>query len=350
MTDGKKLYPKNMTRDELKGFFSDAGEKPFRGAQLFRGMYARGLSSFDEMTDLPAALRRRLAETAALFTLAPREVLISRRDGSRKYLFETVDGHLVESVFMRYDYGNVVCVSSQAGCRMGCAFCASGFGGLRRGLRSGEMADQLLRARLDTGEDIGRIVVMGVGEPLDNFDELKRFIETVGDAEGLGIGRRNITVSTCGLPPGIERMAAELPQVGLSISLHAPNDRLRDTLLPVNKRYALAALLKAVRGHIARTGRRATFEYALIAGMNDGAECAAELARLLRGMNCHVNLIPLNRVEETGFCGSGRAETERFRAALAAAGLRVTVRRSLGADIRAACGQLRAKTPSKIGG
>jgi 23S rRNA (adenine2503-C2)-methyltransferase len=182
-----------------------------------------------------------------------------------------------------------------------------------------------------------------VGEPLDNFDELKRFAETVSDAEGLGIGRRNITVSTCGLLPGIERMAAELPQVGLSVSLHAPNDRLRDALLPVNKRYNIAALLKAVRGHIARTGRRASFEYALIAGLNDGAACAAELARRLRGMNCHVNLIPLSRVAETDFRGSGRAETERFRAALAAAGIHVTVRRSLGADIRAACGQLRAQ-------
>ncbi|MDR2771407.1 MAG: 23S rRNA (adenine(2503)-C(2))-methyltransferase RlmN, partial [Clostridiales Family XIII bacterium] len=190
---------KDMTRDELKGFFSGMGEKPFRAAQLFRHMYAHRLSSFEEMTDFPADLRRRLAETAALFALKPREVLVSRPDGSRKYLFETGDGHLVESVFMRYGYGNVICVSSQAGCRMGCAFCASGLGGLRRSLRAGEMTDQLLLARLDAGEDIGRIVVMGVGEPLDNFAELKRFTETAGDAEGLGIGRRHITVSTCGL-------------------------------------------------------------------------------------------------------------------------------------------------------
>jgi 23S rRNA (adenine2503-C2)-methyltransferase len=305
-------------------------------------MYAKGAASFDEMTEFPADLRKRLSETAALFTLETRSVLVSQRDGSRKYLFETADGNLVESALLKYDYGTGVCVSSQAGCRMGCAFCASGLTGLRRNLRAGEMADQILRAGLDTGERVGRVVVMGVGEPLDNFEELKRFVETVCDAEGLGIGRRHITVSTCGLVPGIERMAAELPQVGLAISLHAPNDRLRDTLMPVNKRYNLAAVLGAAREHIARTGRRATFEYALMAGVNDGAARAAELARLLRGLNCHVNLIPLNRVDETDFRAGDREETERFRAALAAAGIQVTVRRGLGADIRAACGQLRA--------
>jgi 23S rRNA (adenine2503-C2)-methyltransferase len=342
MPENGKARLKDMTRDELKGFFSDMGEKPFRASQVFHWMYAGAAASFGDMTNLPADLRRRLAETAALFTLAQRSVLVSRIDGSRKYVFETLDGHLVESVFMRYDYGNSICVSSQAGCRMGCAFCASGLAGLRRNLSAGEMLDQLLLAQGDTGENIGRIVVMGVGEPLDNFDALKRFVEMAGDAEGLCIGRRNITVSTCGLLPGIRRMAEELPQVGLAISLHAPNDRLRDALLPVNKRYNVAALLEAAREHIAATGRRATFEYALIRGVNDGADCAAELARRLRGMNCHVNLIPLNRVEETGFGGSGKRETERFRAALAEAGVQVTVRRGLGADIRAACGQLRA--------
>ncbi|MDR1245799.1 MAG: 23S rRNA (adenine(2503)-C(2))-methyltransferase RlmN [Clostridiales Family XIII bacterium] len=342
MTENEKTRLKDMTYDELEGFFSGMGEKPFRASQLFNRMYAGAAVSFGDMTNLPAELRRRLEENAALFTLRTRKVLVSRMDGSRKYVFETADGNLAESVFMRYDYGNSVCVSSQAGCRMGCEFCASGLSGLVRNLSSGEMLDQVLLAGADAGERAGRVVVMGVGEPLDNFDELKRFVETAGDSRGLHMGRRNITVSTCGLVPGVERMAKELPQVGLAISLHAPNDALRDKLMPVNKRYNVASVLEAARAHIAITGRRATFEYALIKGLNDDTACAAELARRLRGMNCHVNLIPLNRVDETGFRAGGRAETERFRAVLSETGIQTTIRRGLGSDIKAACGQLRA--------
>jgi 23S rRNA (adenine2503-C2)-methyltransferase len=341
--ENKRARLKDMTYDEIKGFFEGFGEAPFRASQVFNRMYAGQAASFGEMTNLSADLRRRLDEAAELLTLRTRRVLVSERDGSRKYLFETSDGNLVESVLMRYDYGNSVCVSSQAGCRMGCSFCASGLAGLKRNLSSGEMLDQVLLAGRDTGERVSRVVVMGVGEPFDNFDELRRFVETAGDARGLHMGRRNITVSTCGLVPGMERMAKELPQVGLAISLHAPNDALRDTLMPVNKRYNVEAVLGAARKAVADTGRRVSFEYALIKGVNDDAACAAELARRLRGMNCHVNLIPLNRVDESGLGGSGRAETERFRAVLAEAGVQVTVRRGLGADIRAACGQLRAE-------
>jgi 23S rRNA (adenine2503-C2)-methyltransferase len=342
--ENERARLKDMTYDELKGFFLGLGEAPFRASQVFNRMYAGQAASFGEMTNLSADLRRRLDEAAELLTLRTRRVLVSKMDGSRKYLFETSDGNLVESVLMRYDYGNSVCVSSQAGCRMGCSFCASGLAGLRRNLSSGEMLDQILLAGRDMGERVSRVVVMGVGEPFDNFDGLRRFVETAGDERGLYMGRRNITVSTCGLVPGIERMAKELPQVGLAISLHAPNDALRDTLMPVNKRYNLETVLGAARKIVADTGRRVSFEYALIKGVNDDAACAAELARRLRGMNCHVNLIPLNRVDESGFGGSGRAETERFRAILAEAGVQVTVRRGLGADIRAACGQLRAET------
>jgi 23S rRNA (adenine2503-C2)-methyltransferase len=343
MMENKKARFKDMSRDEIKSFFKDLGEESFRAAQVFNRMYVGQAVSFDDMTNLSAELRRRLDDVAELLTLRMRRILVSKIDGSRKYVFETGDGNLVESVLMRYDHGICVCISSQAGCRMGCSFCASGLKGLKRNLSSGEMLDQILLAGRDAGERVSRVVVMGVGEPFDNFDELKRFIETAGDAQGMNIGRRNITVSTCGLVPGIERMTKELPKVGLAISLHAPNDAMRDTLVPVNKSHNIASLLEAARRVTANTGRRVTFEYALIEAVNDDTAYAVELARRLRGMNCHVNLIPLNRVEESGLSGSGRAVVERFRVALAEAGIQVTVRRELGADIGAACGQLRAE-------
>jgi 23S rRNA (adenine2503-C2)-methyltransferase len=336
-----KARLKEMTLDELTGFFSEMGEKPFRAKQLWRWMYTGDAPDFDAMTDLSAELRGRLSEAAELFMLRTAATRVSEEDGTRKYAFETADGNLVESVMMRYKHGNTVCVSSQAGCRMACAFCASGLLGLTRNLRAGEMTDQLLLAQNDAGERISHVVIMGTGEPLDNFNAVKRFIETVSREDGPNISRRNITVSTCGLVPGIRQMAAELPQVGLAVSLHAPDDALRSALLPVNKKYGISTLLEAVRGHVAETGRRATVEYALIRGVNDSAEHAKKLVYLLRGINCHVNLISLNKVRETKYVGSGREEAGRFNAVLSNAGIQATLRRELGTDIDAACGQLR---------
>ncbi|MDR1572287.1 MAG: 23S rRNA (adenine(2503)-C(2))-methyltransferase RlmN [Clostridiales Family XIII bacterium] len=338
-----KTQLKGMTKGDLKGFFSGMGEKPFRASQLFGWMYGDCAGSFAEMSSLPASLRGRLAREAELFALVPASEPLVSKDGTRKYLSRAADGSLIESAFMRYRHGAAVCVSSQAGCRMGCVFCASGLSGFKRNLTAGEMLDQALLARRDTGERVGHVTVMGTGEPLENFDELLRFVEIAGDEEGLDIGRRNITVSTCGILPGIERMASELPQVGLAVSLHAPNDPIRNRLMPVNKACGIDALTRAVRAHIAKTGRRATFEYALARGVNDSAACAVELARRLGGMNCHVNLIPLNAVEGTGFMGSRWAETERFLSILKGAGIQATVRRTLGGDIGAACGQLQLR-------
>jgi 23S rRNA (adenine2503-C2)-methyltransferase len=329
-----------MTLDELKGFFLGIGERPFRASQVFKWMYA-GADSFGAMTNIPAGLREALEGMAELYTLKLAAMRESSVDGARKYVFEASDGDLIEGALMQYSYGRSICISSQAGCRMGCAFCASGIDGLHRGLSAGEMADQLLIAEKDAGVKIGRAVIMGTGEPLDNFDQVRRFVEIVCDSGGLGISRRNITISTCGLIPGIRRLAKELPQVGLAVSLHSADDAVRGSLMPINKKYPIRDLKDAVREHIAMTGRRATFEYALIDGVNDSAAAAKKLAALLRGLNCHVNLIVMNRVEGLGFSGSPRKLAEDFQRILADAGIQVTIRRSLGKDIEAACGQLR---------
>jgi 23S rRNA (adenine2503-C2)-methyltransferase len=332
---------KNMTLDEMRGFFVAMGEKPFRGDQVFRWLYGEVVQGFDEMTNLPLSLRRKLEELALPHSLTLVDVRVSAFDATRKYLFATEDGNLIESVFMKYDYGNSICVSSQAGCKMGCSFCASGASGFARNLSAAEMVDQLMLAQRDVGERISHVVVMGTGEPLDNFDVLLRFVRILGEPEGLHMSRRNITVSTCGLIPGIRRLAAELPQVGLAVSLHGADDELRSSLMPINDTYKIAQLLDAVRGHIANTGRRATFEYALIKGVNDGKDCAGRLAERLKGINCHVNLISLNGVDGSEFTGSKWQEAEAFRRVLEAAGVQATIRRSLGKDIQGACGQLR---------
>jgi 23S rRNA (adenine2503-C2)-methyltransferase len=330
---------KDMTPDELKGFFSGIGEKPFRASQVFKWMYA-GVGDFSEMTNIPAELRARLSETAELYTLKIANALKSSVDDAGKYVFETLDGNFIESALMKYRYGYSICVSSQAGCRMGCVFCASGMKGLRRNLTAGEMADQMILAGADIGEKIGHIVIMGTGEPLDNFEQVKRFVEIVGDDGGLKVGRRHITISTCGLLPGIRRLADELPQVGLAVSLHSADDAVRSSLVPINKKYPLSELMKTVREHIKKTGRRASFEYALIKGINDSETSAKKLVALLRGMNCHVNLIIMNHVSGLDFSGSSRKDAEAFRGVLEASGIQSTIRREIGRDINAACGQL----------
>lgn len=337
---------KDLSIEELERYLEKLGEKKFRARQIFSWIY-KGADSFEEMTDLSRDLRNKLSEEAEIGKLKILKVQSSEKDGTRKYLFGLEDGNSIESVFMKYKFGNTVCISSQAGCRMGCSFCASAINGLQRNLTAGEMAGQILSIEKDTGEKIGNIVVMGTGEPLDNYENLSRFIKNVHEKEGLNIGMRSITVSTCGLIPRMADLSKDFPQINLAVSLHAPSDGIRNKMMPIAKRYPMDELLAACKKHVEATGRRITFEYALVRGVNDSDKNAEELAAKLRGVNCHVNLIPLNRVAETGLHGTERAEAERFRDILEKRGIPVTIRRELGSDIDAACGQLRLKNNSK---
>lgn len=334
---------KNMTSEETAAYFDSIGEKKFRGKQVFRWIYTcHEVASFDNMTDVPLDLRKRLKNSDAYISFAEViKIRKSKQDGTRKYLLALSDGALIETVFMKYRYGNSICVSSQAGCRMGCEFCASGKNGLMRNLTAGEIADQILTVQRDTGERINHVVVMGTGEPFDNYDELLRFIKIINDRNGLDIGLRNITVSTCGLVPYIERFSNDFPQVNLAISLHAPDDERRCSMMPVNRKYKLDRLVEAAKKHADKTGRRVTYEYALVRGFNDSMEDADKLATLIKHPLCHVNLIPVNELEGSGFRKSTRKRAEAFMERLAARGINATIRRELGSDIDAACGQLR---------
>lgn len=344
MTDipANKTNIKDLSLDELKVFLSDLGEKPFRAGQVYEWMY-KGAAGFDEMTNLSKELRNKLMERANLYSLTISDIKVSEHDGTQKYLFLTEDNEAIESVFMKYRYGNSICISSQAGCRMGCSFCASGMNGLSRNLSSGEMVDQLLLAQNTTGEEIRHIVIMGTGEPFDNYENVKKAVENLCNPKGLGLSKRNITVSTCGLIPYIERFSEELSQVNLAVSLHAPNDEIRNRIMPIGSKYPMADVMKASREYVRKTGRRITFEYALIRGVNDRPEHAEELAALVRGLNCHVNLIPLNNVDESEYKPANRAGAEKFMNILEEKNIQVTIRREMGSDIDAACGQLRLK-------
>ena len=333
---------KSMTREELGTAFAAMGQPRFRAGQVFAWLH-RGARSFDEMTNLPKALRERLAEEFELTVPAVARKQVSAKDGTIKYLWRLGDGHCVESVLMRYHHGNTVCISSEVGCAMGCAFCASTRGGLVRQLRPSEMIDQVLFTQLDSGAPVSNIVLMGIGEPLDNYDNVRRFLALVNDPEGMNIGMRHISLSTCGLVPGIDRLADEDLQLTLSVSLHAPEDKLRSSLMPVNRRYDIDELLDACRRYFEKTGRRISFEYAMIDGRNDTPEMAQLLIRRLRGLPAHVNLIPLNRIEESPLQPSTRQAVAAFQKALDDAGITATVRRTLGSDIDASCGQLRKK-------
>ncbi len=331
---------KSMTLEELKELMSVLGEKPFRAKQAYSWLHEHMVSSYEEMTNLPSALREKL-KAYPITGLEPVDVRISRLDGTRKYLFRLGDGNVIESVFMRYRHGNSVCISSQAGCRMGCRFCASTIGGLTRNLLASEMLDQVYRIRKLTGERVSNVVVMGTGEPLDNYDNLLRFIRILTGEGGIHISQRNLTVSTCGLTPRIYDLAKEKLQMTLAISLHAPNDKKRRELMPVARRYSMDELLEACRYYFRETGRRITFEYSLVAGVNDSQEDAAELAERIRGINCHVNLIPVNPIRERSFVRSGREAVESFKIKLEKCGINGTIRREMGSDIDGACGQLR---------
>lgn len=331
---------KSLTLPELKEALTVLGQPAFRGKQVFVWLH-RGAISFDEMTDLPRDLRERLKDT--FFITAPKAVRkqVSRQDGTIKYLWELRDGNCIESVLMQYHHGNTVCISSQVGCRMGCAFCASTVAGKIRNLEPSEMLDQVLFTGLDAGLPVSNIVLMGIGEPLDNLDNVLKFLELVHAPEGLNIGMRHISLSTCGLVPGIERLAELDLQLTLSVSLHAPDDETRSRIMPVNRAYDVDKLFAACHRYFEKTGRRISFEYALIDGVNDHDWQADRIAEKLRGMPGHVNLIPLNDVVESTLKPSRRMAA--FQKRLEFHGITATVRRSLGGDIDASCGQLRRK-------
>ena len=331
-----------FTVEELKAFATGLGEKPFRGKQLFKWIQ-RGSRSFDIMTDLSPATRKKFARHAYIGGVDVTDVQEDRSDSTRKFLFSLKDGNAVEGVFMKYRYGNSLCVSSQVGCKMGCVFCASALGGFVRDLTAGEMLGQVFEAERATGEKIDHIVVMGMGEPFDNYDNLKKFMELIHDPEGKNLSYRNITVSTSGIVPVMKRFAADFPQAGLAVSLHCLDDSGRSSIMPVNRKYPLDCLLEAARDYTDTTGRRITFEYTLIKGENDGKKDIELIKNRLSGILCHVNLIPLNRVEESGLSGSSRKRAEEIAGILGHAGIPATVRRELGSQIDGACGQLRLK-------
>lgn len=333
---------KSLTREEIGDILKELGQPAFRAGQIFTWLH-KGVRSYEEMTNLPKNLRQILAEK---YPICPPRVVRkqeSSRDGTIKYLWELGDGNCVETVLMRYRYGNTVCISTEVGCPMGCAFCASTLGGLVRRLEPFEMLDQVLFTQVDSGLPVSHIVLMGIGEPLDNFDNVMRFLELVNSPEGMNISMRHISLSTCGLVPRIDELAKRKLQLTLSVSLHAPNDQVRGTIMPVNRAYPMDELLAACRRYYDATSRRISFEYAMINGVNDRESDAQELLRRLKGLPAHFNLIPLNHVEESPLKPSTKAAVARFQQILEDGGIPTTVRRTLGGDIDASCGQLRRK-------
>ena len=330
----------SLSLEELGGVVREMGQPAFRAKQIFHWLHQKQVTAFSQMTDQPKALLARLEET--WFIAAPQ---IRRRqqskDGTVKYLFQLADGNCIETVVMRYHYGNTVCVSTQVGCRMGCRFCASTQAGRVRDLEAGEICSEIYTAQKDIGERISHIVLMGIGEPLDNFDEVMKFLENITSPEGVNIGMRNISLSTCGLVPKIDQLAEKKLQLTLSVSLHAPNNEIRSGMMPVNDAYPVEVLMQAVRRYQDTTGRRVSFEYSMVRGVNDSDACARQLANLIRGMGAHVNLIPINPVDGSPYSATDAANVHRFQQKLESLGVNATVRRRLGSEISAACGQLR---------
>lgn len=333
---------KSMTLQELKERFAQDGLPPYHALQVYRWLN-RGAGSFDEMSDLPKPLRGKLADENYIACAEIERKYCSKLDDTVKYLFRMNDGQLVESVLMHYHYGRTICISSQVGCKMNCAFCATGKSGYARDLSPSEILAQVQAAQADAGVRISNIVLMGMGEPLDNYRNVLRFLDLISSEEGMNVGMRHISLSTCGIVDKIYDLAEKKYQLTLSVSLHAPNDAIRSRLMPVNRRWNVEELLKACRFYQTQTGRRISFEYALIGGVNDSRECALELARRLRGMLCHVNLIPVNSVSGSPFHKSTPDQTQQFLRTLTEEGVTATVRRTLGADIDASCGQLRRR-------
>ena len=341
MSDKKDI--KSLNQKELIEFIESLGEKAFRAKQIYQWIHEKHVDSFEEMTNISKKFIETLKENAYLTSLKKEEVQISKLDGTRKYLFLLEDGNVIESVLMRYKHGNSVCISSQVGCRMGCRFCASTLDGLVRGLTAGEMLDQIYQIGKDIGERISNVVVMGTGEPLDNYDNLLKFIELLTDEKGLNISQRNLTVSTCGIVPKMRELADEKLSITLALSLHASNQAKRLELMPVANKYDIQEVIDACKYYFDTTGRRITFEYSLVGGVNDTDQDARELSQLIKGINCHVNLIPVNPIKERDYVQSNAKVIEAFKNKLEKAGINVTVRREMGRDIDGACGQLRKR-------
>ncbi len=339
----KKIDIKSLLPEELDEQLAAMGEPRYRGKQIFKWLWS-GVTSFEDMTNLSKSLREKLNSTFYITVPVAVRKQVSKLDGTIKYLWELMDGNAVETVIMRYKHGNTVCVSSQVGCRMGCAFCASTIGGKIRDLLPSEILDQVMFSQLDSGLDISNIVMMGIGEPLDNFDNVIRFLKLVNNSDGLNIGMRHISLSTCGLTEKVDKLADFNLQLTLSVSLHGPDDETRSKIMPVNKGYGVEKLMKSCRNYFDKTGRRISFEYAMIDGVNDTPYHAEKLSTLVGGMGCHVNLIPLNEVEESPLHPSTPENLKRFISILHKHNINVTVRRKLGPDIDASCGQLRRKS------
>ena len=339
----EKTDIKSMDLQELQVFVETLGEKKFRAKQLYLWMHQKLVRDFGEMTNLSKAFREKLQRECSLGGVTIRREQISKKDGTRKYLMELSDGNMVETVLMRYHHGNSVCVSSQVGCRMGCRFCTSTVGGLTRSLAASEILDQIYEIQRHIGERVSNVIIMGIGEPLDNYENVIRFIRMLSDENGLHISQRNITLSTCGLVPKIYDLMKEELTITLAISLHAPNDEIRRQMMPVADRFSMNEILEACRAYIEETGRRVTFEYTMVQGTNDSRENAQELSSRLKGMLCHVNLIPLNVVEGRMGSRSVPENIRQFQTELEKHHINVTIRREMGSDIDAACGQLRNK-------
>jgi 23S rRNA (adenine2503-C2)-methyltransferase len=337
----EKIDIKSLNYDELADYIVSIGEKKFRAAQLYSWMHEKLACSYDEMTNISDKLKKVLKENTLYTCLEPVRVQESQIDGTKKYLFRLYDGNLIESVFMRYHHGNSVCISSQVGCKMGCRFCASTLNGCVRNLEPSEMLDQIYRIQSLTGERVSNIVIMGSGEPMDNYDNVVKFLGLINSDKGLNISQRNITVSTCGLVPRIKQLAELKLQITLAISLHAPNDELRKTMMPIAYTYSIEQIMDACRYYLSQTARRISFEYSLVKGVNDSSECARQLIKLVHGMNCHINLIPVNPIKERDYEQSEKNSIHNFKEILEKAGVNVTIRREMGRDIDGACGQLR---------
>ena len=339
----KSIY--TMQLPEIKDWLKENGEKPFRAEQIFDWLYIKRVTSFEDMSNLSKSLREKLDEN---FTITTLKTLVQQQssDGTIKFLFELHDGYSIETVLMRHDYGNSVCVTTQVGCRIGCTFCASTLGGLKRNLEAGEIVAQVVKVQQaldETDERVSSVVIMGIGEPFDNYDSMMSFLKIINHDKGLNIGARHITVSTSGIIPRIYDFANEQLQINFALSLHAPNNEIRGKLMPINRAYKLPDLMEAIKYYVDKTGRRVSFEYGLFGGVNDQVEHAEELARLIKGIKCHVNLIPVNYVLERDYTRTPRDQIFLFEKTLKDKGVNVTIRREQGSDIDAACGQLRAK-------
>lgn len=334
---------KSLSLEELKNEMIKIKEKPFRAKQLYEWFHKKLARNYDEMGNIPKSLKEKLESGYTYTSLNIVEVQTSQIDGTKKYLFSLADGNFVESVWMQYHHGNSVCISSQVGCRMGCRFCASTIGGLERGLTPSEMLDQIYAISRDTGERVSNVVVMGTGEPLDNYDNLLRFIALLTDENGLNISQRNITVSTCGIVENMKRLAEESLQITLALSLHGATQEKRRALMPIADRYGLDEVIAACRYYFEKTGRRITFEYSLVGGVNDTDEDAENLCKLVGGLNCHINLIPVNPIKERDYKETKKENVIRFKEKLERSHINATVRREMGRDIDGACGQLRRR-------